>query len=236
MDEATKTNRIRGEEFQRRYLSGHVIDIGCGLDLVVPHAVPFDMPQGDAQWILDYFKPESFDCVHSSHCLEHMKDVGIALCHWWALVKPLGYLIIVVPEEGLYEQGMWPSVFNTDHKATFSIGKIRSWSPVSYDIERLIRALPGAEIIEARVQDENYDRCLMRRGGGARLLARSGLHRQRIFGKLMRVGLPVYRVNLVLDRLERTLGKPVDQTLGAAVAQIQVIAQKRDMQKNATLM
>jgi len=31
----------------------------------------------------------------------------------------------------------------------------------------------------------------------------------------------------MLDRLERMLGKPVDQTLSAAVAQIQVVAQKR---------
>lgn len=58
MDEATKTNRIRGEEFKRRYFSGQVIDIGCGPDLVVPHAVPFDQEQGDAQRILRYFKPQ----------------------------------------------------------------------------------------------------------------------------------------------------------------------------------
>ena len=57
MNEATKTNRIRGEEFKLRYLSGRVIDIGCGKDLVVPGAIPFDLPQGDAQWVLDDFEP-----------------------------------------------------------------------------------------------------------------------------------------------------------------------------------
>jgi len=45
MNEATKTNRIRGEEFKLRYLSGRVIDIGCGKDLVVPGAIPFDLPK-----------------------------------------------------------------------------------------------------------------------------------------------------------------------------------------------
>jgi SAM-dependent methyltransferase len=227
MDEATKTNRIRGEDFKRRYLSGRVIDIGCGTDLVVPHAIPFDRPQGDAQWILDYFKPESFDCVHSSHCLEHMKDVGIAIRNWWALVKPGGHLVIVVPDEDLYEQGAWPSLFNPDHKATFNLRRSNSWSPVSYDIEALVGALPGARIVEAHLQDDGYDRRLMRRGTrGRRILFRWGSCRQRAFRRLMRVGPSMHRVDLALDRLERTLGKPIDQTLGAAVAQIQVVARK----------
>lgn len=158
-----------------------------------------------------------------------MENAEIALCNWWALVKPHGFLVIVVPDEDLYEQGAWPSLFNTDHKATFNLGKLKSWSPVSYDIEALIRALPNAEIIEARLQDDGYDRRLMRRITMARLLLfRWGLRRQRAFRRLMRVGLPVYRVSLALDCLERILGKPIDQTLGAAVAQIQVVAQKRD--------
>lgn len=237
MDEARKTNSIRGEEFGGRYFSGRVIDIGCGRDLVVPHAVPFDLPQGDAQRILDYLEPESFDCVHSSHCLEHMNHVEAALSQWWALVKPGGYLIIVVPEEDLYEQGWWPSLFNTTHKATFNLGKSKSWSPVSYDIEALIRALPHVEIIEARVQDEGYNRSLMRRSPMPRFwgrwLHRWGSHRQSAFRGLMAVGLPVYRLNLMLERLEKTLGKPIDQTLGAAFAQIQVIAQKQTEQTQA---
>lgn len=47
MDEASKTNRIRGD----RCLYGRVIDIGCGRDLVVPNGVPFVLPQGDVQSI-----------------------------------------------------------------------------------------------------------------------------------------------------------------------------------------
>jgi hypothetical protein len=80
-DEATKTNRLRSDEFKSRYFSGRIIDIGCGPDPVVPHAVFVDQQQGDAQWVLDHFDPESFDCVHSSHCLEHMKNVEIAICN-----------------------------------------------------------------------------------------------------------------------------------------------------------
>lgn len=228
MNEATKTNRIRDDQFKHRYLSGRVIDIGCGSDLVVPHAVPFDLAQGNAQMILNYFNPESFDCVHSSHCLEHMKNVEVALRSWWALVRPGGYLIVVVPDEDLYEQGAWPSLFNRDHEATFRLRKSESWSPVSYDIEALMGTLPGAEIIEACVQDDDYDRHLLRQFTIARrLLFVWGSCRHRAFRWLMRAGLPVYRADLALDHLERTLGKPIDQTLGPALAQIQVVAQKQ---------
>lgn len=50
MLEVRKTSRIRGETFIDRYFRGRVLDVGCGKELFVPHAVPFDLerPQGDA--------------------------------------------------------------------------------------------------------------------------------------------------------------------------------------------
>jgi len=90
MDEATKTSQIRGEDFAERYLSGRVIDIGAGEDLVVPHAEPFDKEHGNGNYIDRYREPESYDCVHSSHCLEHMDNPEDAIGRWWRLVKPGG--------------------------------------------------------------------------------------------------------------------------------------------------
>ena len=172
MFEATKTRSIRGDVFERKYFSGSVLDIGCGPDIVVPHARPFDIEHGDANLVLNYLPPESFDCVHSSHCLEHMRDPPRALAQWWALVRPGGYLIIVVPDEDLYEQGIWPSAFNSDHKATFRLDRPSSWSPVSHDLRALVAALPSSEVIECSIQDQGYDRKLMRnvRPGLKRLL------------------------------------------------------------------
>jgi SAM-dependent methyltransferase len=230
MNEASKTNRIRSDDFKRRYFSGRVIDIGCGGDVVVPHAIPFDRPQGDAQWILDQFEPESFDCVHSSHCLEHMENVLIALCNWWALVKPGGYLVLVVPDADLYEQGIWPSIFNTDHKATFTLGNPKGWGKPSYNTEALVSDLPGSEIIDARVQDNGYGYNLMLSRPtmlSAYLYTRWTPFRERVFSKLQRHGLPVQSMNRISNKVERALGKPVAQTYGPALAQIQVIAQKR---------
>ena len=227
MDEATKTNSLRNEEFRKHYFSGSVIDIGCGPDLVVPHATPFDVEHGDAQWVSNHFPAESFDCVHSSHCLEHMINVPVALRNWWMLVKPGGHLVVVVPEEDLYEQGAWPSLFNADHKATFRLFRPTSWSPVSYDIGTLVRELPGAEIVSAVVQDYGYDRHRSRIiGRWGRVAHRIARKRRAITSALVRRGLPLYRIGKAIEQTEELLGAPVDQTLGPAMAQIQIIAKK----------
>lgn len=157
MKEASKTNQIRGPQFLSAYLRGSILDIGSGADLVVPHAEPFDLEHGDANDILRYRPAESYDCVHSSHCLEHMHNPEQALAGWWALVKPGGYLIVVVPHEDLYEQGFWPSLFNPDHKSTFRLGQGTSWSPVSFDLLDLVSSLPRAEVVSAEVHDCKYD-------------------------------------------------------------------------------
>jgi hypothetical protein len=62
-----------------------------------------------------------------------MANPESALSQWWSLVKPGGYLIVVVPHEDLYEQGIWPSRFNSDHKATFQLGAVSKFSPVLLD-------------------------------------------------------------------------------------------------------
>lgn len=227
VDEATKTSQIRGENFAERYLSGRVIDIGAGEDLVVPHAEPFDKEHGDSNYIDQHLEPESFDCVHSSHCLEHMDDPEDAIARWWRLVKPGGYLIVIVPDEDLYEQGVWPSRFNPEHKATFSLDKSeKSWSPCSFDLRSLVEGLPGADIISAEVQDQHYDHSMLRLGpeNEEAVYLRFKLielRKQLIDRDLMSMPL--------LEELNRFFfqhGVTVDQTLGLALAQIQVIAQK----------
>jgi hypothetical protein len=60
VDETSKTNRLRSEEFKLRYFSGRVIDIGCGTDPVTDEAVPFDQQHGDAQYVSDLFSEREF--------------------------------------------------------------------------------------------------------------------------------------------------------------------------------
>jgi len=225
MNEASKTRLLREREFTEKFLSGSVIDIGCGADLVVPHARPFDCIHGDAGRIGEFVRDEAFDCVHSSHCLEHMDDVPGALRQWWDMVRPGGVLVIVVPEENLYEQGIWPSLFNPDHKATFRLDTETSWSPVSYDLRKLLQSLPGAEMLDIRIQDRGYDYRLVRSGVGrfGRLFAR--VHRTRR-AAMRRLRISTRRLDRLLTRVEFLLGAPIDQTLTDAVAQIQAVVRK----------
>ena len=226
-DEASKTRRIRGPEFDASYLQGRVIDIGCGPDLVAPHAEPFDLADGDAQTIAAIRAHEHYDTVYSSHCLEHMRDVPAALAQWWTLVRKGGYLVLVVPDEDLYEQGGWPSLFNPDHKATFTMGSRTSWSPVSHDIVELVNALPDVEWVSSERQDAGYDYSLQRRSISPLQRRLFGLSE---FGKVtlrkwgLREANPVVRA---WTWLLRRLGAPADQTAGAALAQIQIVARKR---------
>jgi SAM-dependent methyltransferase len=229
MFEAEKTNRIRGTDFIFRVMSGTVLDIGCGHDLVVPHAQPFDKRHGDANYIASKLPAESFDCVHSSHVLEHMHCPRQALAQWWSLVKPGGYMVIVVPDENLYEQGRWPSLFNSDHKWTFRIGGTGSWSPVSHDVAELVGTLPECEVIEVGLQDHGYDYSLLDKIQPISPVARVIPElRKWITQKLVEVGVPgMLHVERLFARIERRFGIPIDQTRLGAVAQIQVVLRKR---------
>jgi len=162
MDETSKTKNIWGS-LENSIIVGKGIDIGCGPDPVSSDVRKFEFSDGDANCITDYVH-EQFDYVYSSHCLEHMTEPKKALSEWWQLVKPGGHLIFIVPDEDLYEQGVFPSRFNADHKATFTISKARSWSPVSINVLDLAKGLPNAEIISLVLQDHNYDRSLMKHG------------------------------------------------------------------------
>jgi len=219
--ESTKTRRFWGE-LEHSVLKGDGIDIGCGPDPVMPGVVPFDTAQGDANHITRYFDRQ-FDYVYASHCLEHMVDPRAAILEWWALVKPGGVLFVIVPDEDLYEQGVWPSRFNPDHKWTFTIAKHASWSPVSVNLLDLAKELPDGEVLDIRLQDDGYDRSLL--GTGYRFLSA----RYRTKRVLYRGAYGVLRL-LGIDRqaLKRSLIRPFDQTTEAdTLAQIQCIVRKR---------
>jgi SAM-dependent methyltransferase len=230
MDEAKKTNQIRGPGFVEAYLRGKVIDIGAGPDLVCSWAERFDIEEGDANFITKYRPINSYDAVHSSHSLEHMMDPEAALLEWWSLLKPGGYFIVVVPDEDLYEQGIWPSIFNKDHKYTFRLNKDTSWSPVSFDVRQLIQRLPNCGILSAEVQDHDYDYSLHHKVGdryrrlrGVGPIYRGVGHIYNVCEKIPKLGILLRRT---AQRVMFICGATIDQTMGGALAQIQVVARK----------
>lgn len=154
--ETTKShNRRIREGFFEKYCNGEGFDIGYGGDIITPDCSGWDMRNGDAQY-LSGIEDESFDFVYSSHCLEHMYDVRIALKNWFRVVRRGGYLLLAIPHRDLYEKKTrLPSFWNGDHKHMFLIG--RAEPPDTLDIVEEIRtSLTNYDIKYIKACDEGH--------------------------------------------------------------------------------
>jgi len=154
MKETSKAvmRRVHDHRFATRYFVGNGIDIGAGTDPISLYREFFpgmrdvrvwDLPDGDAQFLAGV-ADECLDFAHSSHCLEHMVDPAEAMRNWFRVVRPGGHLVVLVPDEDLYEQGQFPSTYNGDHKWTFALWKASSWSTRSVNLFDLLKTLGEA--------------------------------------------------------------------------------------------
>jgi SAM-dependent methyltransferase len=167
MYEASKAllRRLHDSRFAARYFVGHGVDIGAGPDALGQYSELFplmkscrawDVEDGDAQY-LDALPDASLDFAHSSHCLEHMRDTREALQNWLRVLKPGGHLIVTVPDEDMYEQGIFPSIFNPDHKWTFTMQKAATWSPKSVNLLALLAEFADrAQVIKVEQLDATF--------------------------------------------------------------------------------
>ena len=167
-NEASKAlhRRLRDPMFRDVYFVGDALDVGAGGDGLSmqrehwPHLTSvreWDMPDGDGQ-TLETIPDDSFDLVHSSHFLEHVRDPLEALRHQLRVLRPGGHIVAMIPDEDMYEQGVFPSTFNVDHKTTWTTFKARSWSPVSQSAVILVASLGDVvELLKAEKIQEGYD-------------------------------------------------------------------------------
>ena len=167
MHETSKAlmRRIHDSRFATRYFVGHGMDIGAGPDALGQYVEMFPLMQGCRSWdvkdgdaqLLAGVADASLDFAHSSHCLEHMRDPREALHHWLRVLRPGGHLVVLVPDEDLYEQGVFPSSFNPDHRWTFTMHKARSWSPKSVNLMALLGAFADrAQTLKAERLDAAF--------------------------------------------------------------------------------
>lgn len=169
MNEATKAwKRRRHDPRYADWIAGRAVDIGCGNDPISSDMYPgiksirhYDKILGDkdAEKVPE-LERAAFDCVHSSHCLEHLKKPFVALLHWCDLLVPGGILIVTVPDEDLYEHGIWPSRFNGDHKTSWTVFKLSSSMPASVNVLDVLSKLAAERSVAllsiARIE-EFYD-------------------------------------------------------------------------------
>ena len=130
----------------KQYIRGKGVDVGCGPDKIDKSAIGVDvvnLPEvdiiADAKR-LDFFPPEYFDYVFSSHTLEDIDDTRRALLGWWRILKTGGFLILYLPDKRFYPVIGTPGA-NIWHKHDF----------ISADIVLILRTLGKFEILQDEV-------------------------------------------------------------------------------------
>lgn len=155
------TRRMTGKDksFWEKIFKGKGIDIGAGDDLIkIDGVIGFDVEDGDANKLHEYFPAESFDYIHASQCLEHMHDPVAALNSWMRVLKVGGFAVITIPSWELYEGMVWPSRYNPDHKSTFSMWQIGSPAPNHVKFPEWLEENFGEHKTEiCRLVDTNYN-------------------------------------------------------------------------------
>lgn len=157
MNETSKAlrRRLRDPIWAERIMAGDAIDIGSGSDSLarqigiwplLKSVASWDVEDGDAQ-TMQGAPDGAYDLVHSSHCLEHVRDRSQALQRWWQLVRPPGHLVVVVPDWDCYERRQWPSRFNPDHKHYFTFAIVAS----------LLEMLDGADVLKVERLVAHFD-------------------------------------------------------------------------------
>ena len=167
MRECSKSigRRLADSNFCRKYFVGNGVDIGGKPDPLrlyqelfplIKSVRTWDWEDGDAEFMEGVADGE-FDFVFASHCLEHIRNPEVGLKNWFRVLKPGGHLIINIPEEDLYEQGVFPSTYNADHKYTWTMLKAKSWSGSSINVIEFIRVLgEQADVRKLEVVDSAY--------------------------------------------------------------------------------
>ena len=163
--------RLGDSRFLREWFVGDGIDIGAGNDRLELYLEYFPLMTSCLSWdkengngeTVETIKNNSMNFVYSSHCLEHITDPYKALQNWIRITKLGGHLILAVPDEDLYEQGVFPSTFNKDHKWTFTVMKKTSWSRASINILEMVQAFADqTQCVKVELIDGMYRRNLVR--------------------------------------------------------------------------
>lgn len=150
--------RRKREGFFDKYFNGKGIDIGCGYyPITRENCKQYDIgfnKKHDASFMATE-KDETYDWVYSSHCLEHVDHPPEALKNWWRILKPNGFLIVVVPDLILFEKKQWPQPKGYQHQWAISMGKM----PYErhFSLFDMLYELPHSQIKYIRTGDDSVD-------------------------------------------------------------------------------
>jgi len=141
------------------FTRGRGLDLGCGPYKAFPHFIGVDNGHHGDQFgwemkpdvmietcaSLDMFASNSMDFVFSSHLLEHMEDLHMALAEWWRVIKTGGHLVLYLPDDSLYpkcgEDGA-----NPDHKHDLSRNKVLG----------IMKGIGGWDLVRDESRDQDF--------------------------------------------------------------------------------
>lgn len=147
----SETQKIR--PLVEKYCQGLVLDIGCGIDKIVPHALGVDCRPVPGVSVLttslddlSAVLPPAYlqsDCVYSSHCLEHFQDDEKALRHWISLVAPDGHLVLYLPDADHYDNSK-----NPEHLHWYRYKDFMEWFQAKFPEIKIVESGPhiGADL------------------------------------------------------------------------------------------
>jgi SAM-dependent methyltransferase len=149
-----------GQPFWGNMFKGGIgIDVGCGPDkLPFENCIGFDVQDGDANDLSKYFPDNHFDYIHASHVLEHMIDPRKAFESWIKVLKPWGNIIGEVPSWELYEGKRDRSIWNPDHRSTWSMWSLMGGRELPhYYAPLFFTSFDELNMHRLHLVDSNYD-------------------------------------------------------------------------------
>lgn len=160
-----KSETARWRHLVRDYCIGNGVDLGSGGDPIVQTAIQVDLPPaeyggygrgGDFEYPIQWagtatdlpFKDRTLDYVYSSHLLEDFADWRPVLLEWVRVLKPGGYLIILIPDHQRFRACVAAGQSdNLNHKHEGRVGELTETINALFPggFEPIMDCMPGEE-------------------------------------------------------------------------------------------
>ena len=159
---------LKIKEKIQQYLVGEVMDIGCGDTPITEDAYGVD---GRVFPCVKFYTDNlydlpvqikhrvgKFDCVFSSHVLEHLPDSYRCVNEWSEFVRPGGYFILYLPEGGAYDNFSNPEHFHDTRYQQFVFWFKRAFCGEALNFKGKPYASPKFILVESGldVGDDRY--------------------------------------------------------------------------------
>lgn len=104
----SESAKVRDMPHVMKYVTGKILDVGCGNDKITPEAIGVDGRHLEGVNIVTtdvhllFMHNSDCDTVFSSHFLEHFDDPKYIMDCWGKSLKSGGHLVLYLPQKDAY--------------------------------------------------------------------------------------------------------------------------------------